>query len=151
MIGPVVVQGLKPSNVLELKEPSTGVLLVMRRPPMVQSRETAVRWLVWCQAVLETRVGDPADTPPPLVTVPPSPARRARHFVADDLLLPPLPAVARAVAVAYYPLRVPAWRFEFSTDQPEHPDAKAEAWAFAIQAPHVGCGIFRAPYRAGPR
>ncbi|HZX00739.1 MAG TPA: hypothetical protein VFF45_00700 [Bacilli bacterium] len=151
MVGPVVVQGLKPSNVLELKEePSTAVLLVMRRPPMVRSRETRIRWSVACQVVIESRNGGSGDGAL-VVSVPPSPSRRSGYFVGDELLLPPLPAAARPVLVVYFPLPAAMWRFEFSADVPEDPDAKAEAWAFAFQTPHVNCGMFKVPYRAGVR
>ncbi|HSN99368.1 MAG TPA: hypothetical protein VLS89_13825 [Candidatus Nanopelagicales bacterium] len=52
MIGPVIVQGRGPSNMVELLGPCTGALLVMRRPAMVRSRDTGIRWYVGCQALI---------------------------------------------------------------------------------------------------
>ena len=141
MIGPVTVQGRGPSNVVELSGQHTGALLVMRRPAMVRSRETGIRWYVGCQAeiLLQERT---------FVHVPAYPPRRRRsYFVDDELPLAPLPAVPRVVAVAMFPMEVLGWRFEFFADQPEHPDAAAEVWVHELAQVHASCGIFRAAFR----
>ena len=143
MIGPIVIQGAEPSNnVVDLKEFSTGALLIMRRPPVVRSRETNVRWYVWCQALL---LLPPGST---FVSVPAYPARRDHSsFVADELSLGPLPALPKVMAVAYFPTEVLSWRFEFYAEDPEHPDAKAEVWVGPIVRAPGGCGFFRTPCR----
>lgn len=140
MIGPVVVQGRAPSNVIELGGASYGVLVVMRRPAMVRSQATAIRWYIGCQAeiLLNERT---------LVTVPAYPRRRIGSVIIDELALAPLPAAPRVVAGAYFPLSVARWRFEFSTDEPDHPDATAEVWLHELRQEPAACGLFRAPFR----
>ena len=142
MIGPIVIQGREPSNVVELMDISMGALLIMRRPPVVRSPETSVRWYVWCQA----QIALPPDRT--LVSIPAYPARRGHSFfVADELSLEPLPALPRVVAVAYFPTEVLSWRFEFYAEDPEHPDAKADVWVGpSLRAPG-GCGFFKTPCR----
>lgn len=137
LIGPVIIQGREPSNVIELINGSTGALVMMRRPAMVRSQNSSVRWSVGCQAqmLLNDRV---------FVTVPAHPRRRGN---LNELLLPPLPVALRAVAVAYFPMEVLGWRLEFFADQPEHPDAKAEVWVRALVGSFASCGIFRTPCR----
>jgi hypothetical protein len=145
MVEPVIVRGIAPSNVLDVSGASTAVLLVMRRPSMVRSRHAKVRWFVWCQVALEARVNAPAGEKAQMVSVPAHPPRRFRVepiFVADELPLAPLPAHLRAVAVAYFPVPVRLWRFEFFTDQQQDPDASAEAWAFPMHTQHTDCGFF---------
>ena len=149
---PMVVKGIAPQNVLEVKELATAVLLIMRRPAEVRQRGSKVAWFVWCQVeVGPHEMGLPHERTV-LVSVPAFPARHFEAepaFVADELPLAPLPAYPRAVALAFYPLPVISWRFEFFTDQQQHPDATAEAWAFPIRANHADCGLFQAPHRAG--
>jgi len=149
---PTILRGNEPSNVLEVATPSTAVLIVMRRPAMVRSRDLRVQWLAWCQVAIESRNVGLSDAEPTLITVPAYPPRRRRAdppMATDELCIPPLPSNPRAVAVAYYPLPVKSWRFEFYTDQHQDPDATAEAWAFPIQAQHADCGFFRTPHRKG--
>lgn len=152
MITPVTVKGIAPANVLEVNQACNAVLLVMRRPAAVHHRRAKVRWFVWCQVGLHPRdIGLPNETTA-LVSVPAHPARRSEGeplFVADELPLDPLPAHLRAVALAFYPVRVRRWRFEFFTDQAQDPDATAQAWAFPLRSLQTECGIFRAPHRAG--
>lgn len=142
MIGPVVIQGRAPSNVIELKSGATfGALLVMRRPAIVRSRDSAIRWYVGCQVemLLNERT---------FVRVPAQTRRRISAGIVDDeLALAPLPSVPRVVAVAYFPLDVAAWRFEFTADEPEHPDATAEVWVQELRQPPSACGLFKVPFR----
>lgn len=152
MAGPIVVKGIAPSNVLEISEISTAVVLVMRRPSMMRSREAKVRWFVWCQASPEVPAGGPPDEKPLMISIPAYPPRRFAvepYFVADELPLASLPSHPRAVAVAYFPIPVARWRFEFFTDQEHDPDATADAGAFPLLAQHVDCGFFTTPHRAG--
>jgi hypothetical protein len=144
MIGPIVIQGRKPDNVVELRGASMGAVLIMRRPPMVRSPETSIRWYAGCHArlFLEERT---------YVIVPAYPARRSKSFFAlDELSLAPLPANPKVVAAAYFPTEVSGWRFEFFAEDPDHPDAKAEVWISPVLQAHAGCGFFKAPCW-GPR
>jgi len=152
MRSPMIVKGIAPENVLEVSDPATAILLIMRRPAEVRHRGSKVGWFVWCQVEVNPRDMELPNERKVLVSVPAHPARRFEAepaFVADELPLAPLPAHPRAVALAFYPLPVVRWRFEFFTDQQQDPDATAEAWAFAIDTPHLDCGIFQAPHRAG--
>src|SRR5262245_24397283 len=134
---PVVVKGIAPSNVLDVWVPCTAVLLVMRRPASVRNRDSKVKWFVSCQVGVSAQAIGVGLSGMAMITVPAFPRRRFKvepHLVTDDLPLAPLPAALRAVAVAYYPLRVRLWRFEFFADVPQDPDATAEALAFPVQA-----------------
>jgi hypothetical protein len=147
---PVVIKGLAPANVLEIDDPATAVLLIMRRPAMLRNREASVRWFATCQVSLTRSPPKPITDETPMVTLPAYPPRRSRgapHVFADELPLTALPAGFRAIAIAYYPLEIAFWRFEFFTDQRENPDATAEALGFPIRTPHLGCGLFRTPCR----
>ncbi|MCC6556021.1 MAG: hypothetical protein IT372_23920 [Polyangiaceae bacterium] len=141
MIGPIVIQGRKPENVVELNGASRGAVLLMRRPPVVSSREAGVRWYVGCQALLLLQERT-------YVTVPAYPARRGKAFYPlDELALTPLPAIPKVVAAAYFPADVFAWWFLFCADDPEHPDAKADVWVYPMLHAHDACGFFKAPCR----
>src|SRR5262245_62045861 len=152
MSAPVIIKGREPENVLEVSAPCTSVLLVMRRPAAVRNRDAKVKWFVSCQVGVSARVIGAGISGIAWITVPAFPRRRVKlepYFVADELPIAPLPAALRAVAVAYYPLVVRRWRFEFFAEKPQDPDATAEALAFPVLANRPDCGFFRTPHRAG--
>ena len=145
----MMIQGIAPENVLKITAPSTAVLLLMRRMATLRNPEARIRWSVYCKVAFAASADD-LSKDPPLVSLLAYPPRRLPdepYATVDELLLMPLLANLCAVAIAYYPLEVFFWRFDFFTDQRQDPDATAEVLALPIRTPSLGCGLFRTPFR----